>query len=77
MRTFGLTVHGTVTAATEEDALDLVEQLLPGGLGSDIAFEESEVTDQVCAECWGYTDADSQRCEECRSQADPAAASGA
>lgn len=33
MRTFGLIVNGTVTAATEQDALDLVEQLLPGGLG--------------------------------------------
>lgn len=76
MRTFGLTVYGTVTAVTEEDALDLVEKLLPGGLGGNIAFEESEVTEQICVECWGYSSADSQRCEACQSQADPAAAFG-
>jgi len=38
MHTCGLIINGTVTAATERDALDLVEQLLPGGLGAVAGF---------------------------------------
>lgn len=69
MRTFGLTVYGTVTAATREDARAVVEKLLPTGLGVDVTFDDSEVTAQHCVECWCLTDADSQRCAECESAA--------
>jgi hypothetical protein len=67
VRTFGLTVYGTVTAATEEEALDLVEHLLPGSVGIDITLDDVEVTAQHCVGCWCLTDADSQRCAECES----------
>lgn len=72
MRTFQWTVYGTVTADTEDEARRLVAKLLLSGLDCDaVTLDESEVTMQICVDCWCYTTAASQRCDECAARATP------
>ena len=66
MRTFGITIHGTVTAPTEEEARSLLAELVPCHLGERMTLDEPELTQQHCIDCWCVVDDDDQRCAECR-----------
>ena len=65
MRTFGITIHGTVTAPNEEEARCVLAELVPCRLGERMTFDGSELTEQHCVDCWCLVDEDDQRCADC------------